>query len=804
VAEEADALTARNRLLIVDDEINIGLLFARAGEAAGYAVRTETDPSLFAACLREFRPTHLILDLQMPGRDGIDLLRELAALSGGTEVFLTSGVGGRVLDTVRRIGEELKLHIRAVIAKPFRATEVTSLLSQARRDAEGPTAADLAQAIAEGAIGIALQPIIETETRRPTGFEALARWRHPKLGTISPAVFIPLAEASGQTQALTMQVVRQVKEAMRMFHTRSLAPWISINVSGQDISDAAFCRLLSETLCDGPAGAGRYKIELTEQHLTVDPHAAISNLSRLRLAGHPLAMDDFGTGHSSLLQLLRYPFSELKIDLAFVKQCATRPDALTVVRASINLAHSLGLACVAEGVEDDATLGLLTSLGCDMCQGFLLGRPMGLGDALSYLEKARETLVAYPLMEGQSQSTASVVARRASDLGDEQYLVAERLLTIRIDPLWALGRNTLVGWKPADLGIDVLIVPYDQIVDHFAESRRLLHGERLMGEGTFHLAGRVLTATPVHVPLPFRVTTEGIGGIPADVVERILRRYGITETLHRGVALFDIVGFSKVEPMYQVAQLNNLDRSVSAAHAVLTQLQRQMDLARTSTGDGYYIWNRSKGPDADINTYLLMLLVLADLDIARNSAPKRDRIPVLRSCFSIGQHYSYYQVDGLQPRGHDYIVGDVTIKLARMASDCLASQILVGDFERPGADGADAFDPLSFIRHASDILRRLEGLTIGGHVVRRVSFYFTGEKGDDAAFRVSRYSIEDKHGFRHKVYNQKLNIYLESGARVGLTLGSLYLGLPRMDLTAFPSVAEESLELTQEGKFHIS
>lgn len=357
--------------------------------------------------------------------------------------------------------------------------------------------------------------------------------------------------------------------------------------------------------------------------------------------------------------------------------------------------------------------------------------------------------------------------------------------------LWDLGAKSLLGWRPCDGGIEVLMLPYDVIVGRAAEFSRLLRGPRLMGARTFETARSLTDAEPVCLPTPIPI--EETGEL-ARRVERVLRRYSVTETRHRAVGLLDIVGFSKLEPMHQVAQLNSLQQSISSAHRALQNVGIGIDLARSTTGDGYYVWNREKGLRADLGAYLVMLLAITDNMLARR-ARGRELVPTIRSCFSIGSHFSYYEVERLRPAEHRYIVGDVTILLARMMDKCLPGQILIGDFRRP-VDGLGELGAVTFATRASGLVAKLPSARLRDGELTRARCYLTGRRREEGRFGISRFYIRDKHGFRHAAYNQKFNVYLRP--RQGTDEpDAVFLGRQHEDLADFK--AEETAAFDGNG-----
>jgi EAL domain-containing protein (putative c-di-GMP-specific phosphodiesterase class I) len=237
---------------------------------------------------------------------------------------------------------------------------------------------DLRRAIDEGQLHVVFQPMVELASGRITGFEALARWRHPADGDISPAVFIPIAEESGLIQRVSDFVLhcacRQVAAWQQQFPD---APelGVSVNISGNDVAHAAFVARVTRALVETGLRAHQLTLELTENILMSRLEAALPMLAELRRLGVTLSVDDFGTGYSSLSHLSTLPIDTLKIDRSFVGRLHAGSNEAAVVRAVVLLGTSLGKTVVAEGVESEGQVQQLREIGCQLGQGFHLGRP---------------------------------------------------------------------------------------------------------------------------------------------------------------------------------------------------------------------------------------------------------------------------------------------------------------------------------------------------------------------------------------------------------------------------------------------
>src|SRR3954454_3632846 len=241
--------------------------------------------------------------------------------------------------------------------------------------ADSDLALELQLAIERHELSLAYQPKVEIRTGRLAGVEALARWHHPRLGSIEPALFIGLAERYGSIDALTEWVLRAGLAQWRGWSEQGLKTNLAFNISALSLRDVYFPDYLHRLCQTEGVPAAAVTIEVTEgatQHLV----RLLDTLTRFRLKGISVSLDDFGTGYSSLLQLRQLPYSELKIDRCFVRDAATSRESRLIVEAMIGLARGFGLTATAEGVEDEATLALLAELGCEQAQGYLFARPM--------------------------------------------------------------------------------------------------------------------------------------------------------------------------------------------------------------------------------------------------------------------------------------------------------------------------------------------------------------------------------------------------------------------------------------------
>lgn len=380
-------------VLVLDDDDMVAATIGMVAESAGYRTTVTMTYDDFWSHLEAGAPTHVTLDLNMPGTDGIEVLRRLAVHGFRGSIVISSGLDRRVLDAARLSAEEHGLHIAGVLPKPFKAKDLVALLTvvppnqrpatmESRRT---PTAAELRRALDEHAITVAFQPKVQCATGDILGYEALARWTDPTLGPVSPYVFVTLAEREVLITRLTDVVLEAALTWLTGFDPHGTTH-VSVNLSARSLTDLDLANRVANACDRHGLAAGRLLLELTETASTDDEVTALDVLTRFRIKGIPLSLDDFGTGHSTLVQLARQPFSELKIDRRFVQGAATSVDSQAIVRAMVGLAHGLKLTVTAEGVEDAWTYAFLNDIGCDVAQGYHVAKPMPGGEVAAWAD----------------------------------------------------------------------------------------------------------------------------------------------------------------------------------------------------------------------------------------------------------------------------------------------------------------------------------------------------------------------------------------------------------------------------------
>ena len=369
-------------LLVIDDQRLDRAIATHAATRTGYTVSGagsigDTRMLLESGARFDF----VVLDLSLGAEDGLEVLPLLARFNSDAVIVLASGFDGRVLAASQRLASSLGLLVAGVLRKPILPGPLQRLLRQAPHElirGKGPALSipieQAREAIANGQVRTWFQPKRSLASGVVVGAEALARWIKSDGRHVSPSAFIPAMEEAGLAASLTDAMLDQALAACAQWREKRPDCRVAVNVSPLLLDDPGLTDRVELALQRHGVPPGALVLEITESSGIPDTPMAMEILTRLRIRGVNLAVDDFGTGHSSLLSLVRMPFNEMKIDQAFVREVLTNRDSRKVVGASASLGRELGLVVVAEGVETEAIAAAVTDAGCHIGQGWLYGK----------------------------------------------------------------------------------------------------------------------------------------------------------------------------------------------------------------------------------------------------------------------------------------------------------------------------------------------------------------------------------------------------------------------------------------------
>jgi EAL domain-containing protein (putative c-di-GMP-specific phosphodiesterase class I) len=377
------------RIVVVDDELFTLKLMVHILARLGYTNVAACDSG--AKALQEISradmPTDLVfLDINMPEMDGVEFIRRLVALRFRGGIVLVSAENDRIQESVERLVEYDNLTLLGRLSKPVDPKDIATLLSDLHTNPAAtsrlrvlPYAYSVEQlrgALARNELILHYQPKIAMATHEVIGVECLVRWQPSQGPLIYPDAFIALGEEAGMIGEITWTVMAQAMRQARLWRDAGYPLNLAINVSMQDFADLAFPDKASALARSIGVATSTLTLEVTETCVMRRLGTVLDVLSRLRLKRFRLSIDDFGTGHSSLAQLRDLPFDELKIDRGFVHGAASHSTRRAICTASLRMAQQLKLSVVAEGVERAEDWDLLTQLGCEEVQGYLIAKPM--------------------------------------------------------------------------------------------------------------------------------------------------------------------------------------------------------------------------------------------------------------------------------------------------------------------------------------------------------------------------------------------------------------------------------------------
>lgn len=386
------------RILVLDDEPVTLVLMERMLANLGFPnVRTFDLGERALAWLTSSRQAVdlVVLDLNMPGMDGVEFLRRLVELNFAGGVILASGEDEPIQQAAETLIRAHRITALGHLHKPVQPEALTALIDQWRAGARSPTrgvtrsyaSADVARAIANREFVNHYQPVVAVASGAVVGVETLVRWQHPADGMVYPDRFIGVAEEHGHIDGLTQVVLDGAISQARSWLNAGRRLRVSVNVSMDNLTALAFPDVLARQVARAELSTSDIVLEITESRLMPQLITVLDVLTRLRLKRFRLSIDDFGTGHSSLAQLRDIPFDELKVDRGFVHGAANNEKKRAICDASLSLGRQLGIAVVAEGVEDADDWRYLRQQGCDYAQGYYIARPMPGRDLPAWIDR---------------------------------------------------------------------------------------------------------------------------------------------------------------------------------------------------------------------------------------------------------------------------------------------------------------------------------------------------------------------------------------------------------------------------------
>ena len=346
-------------------------------------------------------PELILLDLNMPDMDGVEFVRHMVDRHYAGNFILISGEEERMLQAVERLVQAHQLTVLGRLQKPVKPEDLSALLEawQANKAGDAGTAqkkygADaLRTALDQQQLVNHYQPKVAVATGELVGVETLVRWQHPTDGLVFPAQFIDVAEKHELIDDLTRWVLTTALAQAQTWQQAGLDLRVAVNVSMDNLASPDFTNFVAAQAASAGIAPQRIVLELTESRLMQDDQrASLESLTRLRLKRFTLSIDDFGTGHSSLTRLHDIPFDELKIDQRFVHRAWADATARAMYDASLGLARQLGMAVVAEGIEDQHDWDFVRLTGCDFAQGYWIARPMPAADLPAWIRVWHERM----------------------------------------------------------------------------------------------------------------------------------------------------------------------------------------------------------------------------------------------------------------------------------------------------------------------------------------------------------------------------------------------------------------------------
>lgn len=349
-------------------------------------------------------PDLLLIDLEMPVMDGITLIQKLSESGYDLSILILSSREVSLIASVETMVKAYGLPIVGAIHKPLASEQMQKLLTKyQQRQAHTKSVSagqipskisldEIEDAIEKKQFIVHFQPKVFIGSGLIKGVETLVRWQHPEKGLIYPNDFIPQAESCVLIHDITLQVIELALSWLSHWQAKGLRLTVAINLSASSLSDTALVEQIYQRVLAFKISPSDLVLEITETAVMNNLALSLNSLARLRLNGFGLSIDDYGTGFSSMQQLARIPFTELKIDRSFVDGVAGSPQLENMVNISIDTARRLGLACVAEGIETSEDWLCLKKLHCEIGQGYFIAKPMPGEELVNWIKSQNSRL----------------------------------------------------------------------------------------------------------------------------------------------------------------------------------------------------------------------------------------------------------------------------------------------------------------------------------------------------------------------------------------------------------------------------
>lgn len=388
-ADTSEAPAAGLRVLVAEDhEFQRNMLAEMLGGLGAGDVVGVADGKEALQVIRALeQPFDLIItDIDMPGMDGLAFIRSLGEAKLCASLIITSALDRGLLDTVERMSAAYGMRLLGTIQKPASPRQLAELIAlhfavkekpaRARAPSQSFSLEDVLAGLANAEFEPHFQPKLELANGKVKGAEALARWHHPSRGLVLPHAFISLLEDNVQMMDLTWTMLSKSAACCRDWRAAGLDVDVSVNISVTMLEDVSVADAITLQVTSQGLDPRHVTLEITESALANRVGPVLENLARLRMRGFGLSIDDYGTGYSSMQQLTRIPFTELKIDRSFVTDATRQEASRQILESSLDMARKLRITSVAEGVETQQDWDLLNDYGCVLAQGYHIARPM--------------------------------------------------------------------------------------------------------------------------------------------------------------------------------------------------------------------------------------------------------------------------------------------------------------------------------------------------------------------------------------------------------------------------------------------